>query len=151
MTEEKKNQMLLIADDDPDDRFLIRKALHDGGFKNSIQFVSDGEDLIYFLNKAKSAGPDSEDFSMPSLILLDLNMPRVDGREALKMIKNDQSLKKIPIVILTTSKNAEDVVGSYKNGASSFLTKPLDYKQLVTLMTTLNSYWFEKASLPTKN
>jgi CheY-like chemotaxis protein len=152
MTEElKKSRLLLIADDDADDRFLIRQALHDGGFKNSTQFVSDGEDLIYFLNKAKDVDSNSDDFSMPSLILLDLNMPRLNGREALKVIKNDESLKKIPVVILTTSKNAEDVAGSYKDGASSFLTKPLDYKQLVALMTTLNSYWFEGASLPKTN
>ncbi len=136
---------IVFADDDEDDCFLFRRALTAVEIKNEINFMRDGMELIEFLNRNLK---NSKGSSNPYLIVLDLNMPRLDGREALAMIKNDPVLKKIPVVILTTSNNPEDVAKTYDLGASSFFTKPKDYPEFVRLFKALKEYWLQLAVFP---
>ncbi|MFY9153278.1 MAG: response regulator [Prolixibacteraceae bacterium] len=143
----KKTVEVLCADDDADDRFMIAEAWKESLIVNKIQFVEDGEDLMdYLLNQGKYT--DQETYSMPGLILLDLNMPRKSGREALAEIKANPKLKKIPIVVLTTSKTESDVLSTYELGVSSFITKPITLDGLVNVMKSLSKYWFEIVELP---
>jgi two-component system response regulator len=139
---------ILVADDDEDAKFLIREAIVDCGIHGPVSFVSDGQDLIDHLqrtgNYANLAG-----VPLPDLVLLDLNMPRMDGREALEQIKSDPKLKHIPIVILTTSEDTKDINRSYAAGVNSFISKPDDYDQLIDIFKTLYQYWLKIASLPT--
>jgi len=138
---------ILIADDDTDDRMLIKEALDESRLNNGLSFVEDGEQLMdYLLNRG--AFSDKEKYPTPGLILLDLNMPRKDGREALKEIKEDPHLRGIPVIILTTSKAEEDIIKSYDLGVNSFITKPVSFSALVDIMKTLNKYWFEIVELP---
>jgi len=139
---------ILIADDDADDRLLIRKALEENGVKNQIQFLGDGQELVDHLNEHLKSTPSGKSPDLPCLILLDLNMPRMDGHTALKIVKGHDQLREIPIVILSNSKNPQDVSNSYQEGANSFFTKPLDYKDMVGLMDLLKTYWFQNARLP---
>jgi two-component system response regulator len=139
--------VILMADDDADDRMLTRDALEESRVLNELRFVEDGEELMEYLTRqGKFANP--EDSPRPGLILLDLNMPKKDGREALKEIKSDPNLRRIPIVIMTTSKAEEDIFRSYDSGASSFITKPVTFDRLVELMRTLGEYWVEFVELP---
>jgi len=139
---------IIVADDDEGDRFLINKAMKASGLEEQIHFVDDGQKLIDCLTEYLSSTPSGERPQLPCLILLDLNMPRLDGREALKIMKGHVQLKEIPVVILSNSDNPEDVMGCYKGGANSFFTKPLDYLDLVRLMGLLKTYWFQNAKLP---
>ena len=136
--------IILMADDDADDRMLAKEALEESRVLNDLHFVEDGEELMDFL---KRRGQYS-DAPRPGLILLDLNMPRKDGREALKEIKADSELRRIPVVVMTTSKAEEDIFRSYDLGASSFITKPVTFDRLVELMRTLGQYWVEFVELP---
>ena len=139
--------VILMADDDADDRMLTRDALEESRVLNELRFVEDGEELMQYLTRqGKFVNP--EDSPRPGLILLDLNMPKKDGREALKEIKSDPNLRRIPIVIMTTSKAEEDIFRSYDSGASSFITKPVTFDRLVELMRTLGEYWVEFVELP---
>jgi CheY-like chemotaxis protein len=139
--------IILIADDDEEDRMLVKEALDESRLVNNLQFVENGEQLMDYLhNKGKYA--DKEKYPRPGLILLDLNMPKKDGREALKEIKADHDLKVIPVVILTTSKAEEDILKTYDLGVSSFITKPVTFSSLVDTMRTLSKYWFEIVELP---
>ncbi len=139
--------VILMADDDADDRMLTHDALEESRVLNELRFVEDGEELMeYLTRKGKYANP--EDSPRPGLILLDLNMPKKDGREALKEIKSDPNLRRIPVVIMTTSKAEEDIFRSYDFGASSFITKPVTFDRLVELMRTLGEYWVEFVELP---
>ena len=147
MTSNKRPVVILIADDDPEDRMLAKDALEENKLSNDLQFVEDGEELIeYLYNKGRYK--EKNKYPKPGLILLDLNMPRKDGREALKEIKRDENLRLIPIVILTTSKAEEDVIRSYNLGVNSFITKPVTFDALVEIMKTLSKYWFEIVELP---
>lgn len=147
MLPKSKTIDILIAEDDEEDRMLIRDALAESRLKNTIQFVEDGEQLLdYLRNEGKYA--DKNTYSRPGLILLDLNMPRKDGREALTEIKADPALRTIPVVVLTTSKAEEDILRTYNLGVSSFITKPVNFNSLVTIMQTLKKYWFEIVELP---
>lgn len=138
---------ILLADDDGDDRMLAKEAMEESRLVNGMRCVEDGEELMDYLHhRGKYAGPDAS--PRPGLILLDLNMPRKDGREALKEIKSDPKLRQIPIVILTTSKAEEDIYRSYDLGVSSFITKPVTFEGLVEVMRALNRYWFEIVELP---
>lgn len=138
---------ILIADDDAEDRMLILDALKESHLKNNIQYVENGEELIQYLqNKGKYS--DENKYPIPGIILLDLNMPKKDGREALKEIKSNDKLKNIPIIILTTSKAEEDVLKTYNLGANSFITKPVTFIAMVEVMNTLKKYWFEIVELP---
>jgi len=146
----KKNQIeILIADDDEEDRMLIIDALHESKLKNKVNEVENGELLMDYLhNKGKYA--DVKKYPTPGIILLDLNMPKKDGREALKEIKSDKKLKHIPIIILTTSKAEEDILKTYDLGVSSYITKPVTFSAMVDVMKTLNKYWLEIVVLPDK-
>ena len=129
---------IFIVDDDPDDQELVQEALDMAGFEWASRVFSDGEDLLGHLQ-----GGD-----LPDLILLDLNMPRVDGRTALKIIKEDERLRHIPIVVLTTSRNDDDVRSCYQLGANSFITKPQRFEDLLHCVKTLGEYWTRVARLP---
>jgi two-component system response regulator len=139
--------VILMADDDADDRMLTRDALEESRVLNELRFVEDGEELMEYLTR-KGKYADVKDSPRPGLILLDLNMPKKDGREALKEIKSDPNLRRIPVVIMTTSKAEEDIFRSYDFGASSFITKPVTFDRLVELMRTLGEYWVEFVELP---
>jgi CheY-like chemotaxis protein len=138
---------ILIADDDSDDRDMIRDALKESRLINELFFVKDGEELMDFLNN-RGKFMDLKKYPLPGLILLDLNMPKMDGREALKEIKSDPRIRRIPVVVLTTSEAEEDVYKTYNLGVNSFVTKPVTFDALVKVMSDLGKYWFELVELP---
>ncbi|HEV7869375.1 MAG TPA: response regulator [Chthoniobacteraceae bacterium] len=138
---------ILMADDDADDRALTREALEEGRLMNEIRFVENGEELVEYLKKQGKFAPPAE-APRPGLILLDLNMPRKDGRAVLKEIKSDPDLRTIPVVVLTTSKADEDVYRSYDLGVNSYIVKPVTFEALVDILQTLEKYWFEIVELP---
>ena len=138
---------LLVAEDDPEDRMLTQDALEESQVANQLHFVVNGEELLDFLYQRKEFA-DKEAYPRPGLILLDLNMPKKDGREALAEIKADPDLRRIPVVVLTTSKAEEDILRTYNLGVSSFITKPVSFDGLVEVMQTLSKYWFEIVELP---
>jgi CheY-like chemotaxis protein len=138
---------ILMADDDPDDRALTQEALEEGRLINNIRFVEHGEELLDYLRKQGRYAPPA-DAPRPGLILLDLNMPRKDGRAVLKDIKSDPALRTIPVVVLTTSKADEDVYRSYDLGVNSYIVKPVTFEALVDILQTLGKYWFEIVELP---
>jgi len=138
---------ILMADDDQDDCVLVRDAFVQSRLANDLHFVANGEDLMDYLYH-RGAYADRANYPHPGLILLDLNMPRKDGREALQEIKSDPDLRSIPVVVLTTSKAEEDIVRSYDTGANSFITKPVTFEGLVDLIKSLGEYWFEIVELP---
>jgi len=138
---------ILIADDDIDDCQMIREAFQESRLLNPLHFVSDGEQLLNYL-KHQEKFEDKTKFPLPGLILLDLNMPRKDGREALKEIKSDANLRRIPVVVLTTSQAEEDIFRTYNLGVNSFITKPVGFDSLVQIMRDLGRYWFEIVELP---
>lgn len=126
---------------------LVKEALEESRLTNKMQFVENGEELMDYLhNHGKYS--DKNKFPTPDLVLLDLNMPKKDGREALKEIKADEHLRLIPVVALTTSKAEEDILKTYDLGVSSFITKPVTFASLVDVMRTLTKYWFEIVELP---
>ena len=138
---------LLIADDDPDDRLLISDAFNESQFEHRIDFVENGDDLLKYLRQQAPF----QDRVLPGLILLDLNMPVMDGRTALMHIKTDSSLKRIPVIALTTSNAEEDIQRTYELGVSAFITKPSTDKGLTELVRSLNDHWMRFVALPTAN
>ena len=142
----KKTLIILMADDDADDRLLAQEAMHESRVLNELYFVEDGVQLLRYL-RGDGEFSDRQAYPMPGLILLDLNMPKMDGREALAHIKADPRLRRIPVVILTTSKAEEDMVKGYDLGAASYITKPVTFDALVDLMRTLGKYWVEFVEL----
>jgi two-component system, response regulator len=138
----------LVAEDDPDDRMLINEAFEESLVSNSIYFVEDGVELMDYL-RGTGKYTNNGDSPSPDLILLDLNMPRKDGREALAEIKNDPHLRYIPVVVLTTSKAEEDIMRSYDIGAASYITKPMTFEGLVEAIKGLGQYWVQIVHLPT--
>jgi CheY-like chemotaxis protein len=147
MKTEGKMITILLADDDPDDRQLTRDAFAENRLVNMLHTVEDGEELMEYLRR-QGRYADQKNTPLPGLILLDLNMPRKDGREALKEIKADPELRRIPIVVLTTSKAEEDILRTYDLGVNSYVTKPVTFKSLVELIKVLGRYWFEVVELP---
>lgn len=146
---ESSKVTILIAEDDADDRMLIADAFKEASLNNPIDFVVDGLDLLDYLKRqGKYEGMEGE--SLPSLILLDLNMPRMNGRAALEEIRKDPDLNSIPIIVLTTSKSEEDILQTYNLGINSFITKPVTFDRLVHVVQILNKYWIEIVSLPEK-
>jgi|HubBroStandDraft_6_1064221.scaffolds.fasta_scaffold53498_3 CheY-like chemotaxis protein len=137
---------VLVADDDEDDRIFIRRAWGKERAPEDLRFVEDGEELTDYLRHAGKYR-DLASSPRPRMILLDLNMPRKDGREALKEIKSDPDLRQIPIVILTTSQADEEVCGCYDLGANSFISKPLTFTAFVDVMQTLGNYWIDVVDL----
>jgi len=143
----KKPITILIADDDPDDRMLALEALNENHLTNNIYFVEDGEELLDYLHH-RGQYTDVASAPRPGMILLDLNMPRMDGRESIREIKSTAELRDIPVVILTTSKSEEDIARTYNLGANSYITKPVTFEGLVEVMRGLRRYWFEIVELP---
>ncbi|MBK5269364.1 MAG: response regulator [Acidimicrobiia bacterium] len=146
MNDRKRPLTILMADDDADDRQLAEEALREARFANDLKFVRDGRDLLDYLTRTN--GYTKENAPKPGLILLDLNMPRMDGREALTAIKAEPDLQSIPVVVLTTSKADEDIVQSYELGAASYIPKPVTFMGLVDAMKILGRYWFELVAVP---
>jgi len=147
MDPKKHSITILMADDDEDDRMMTKEALDESRLANEMRFVVDGEELIDYLYR-RGKFEDPADSPRPGLILLDLNMPRKDGREALKEIKEDPNLRQIPIVVLTTSKAEEDIYRTYDLGVNSFITKPVSFEGLVFVISNLAQYWFQIVKLP---
>lgn len=146
MSPQKEPVVILMADDDDDDFMLTQKALKASKLLNELVRVRDGEELMdYLLGRGDFKGTATK---RPGIILLDLNMPRKDGREALKEIKENQNLHDIPVVVFTTSKAEEDVIRSYQLGVNSFITKPVTFNNLLNVMSSLGRYWFEIVELP---
>ncbi|WP_053981478.1 response regulator [Marinagarivorans algicola] len=141
---------ILMADDDDDDRLMTQDALAESRVLNDFKYVSDGVELLSYLRREGKYADDIK-YPLPSLILLDLNMPRKDGREALMEIKSDKVLRRIPVVILTTSKEQEDKIRGYDLGAASFISKPVSFDGLVELMKALGRYWVEFVEFPVNN
>ena len=138
---------VLLADDDADDRQTVADAFAEARLLNDLRCVVDGQDLMdYLMHEGKYSAPGAA--PRPGIILLDFNMPKKDGREALREIKADPDLKNIPVVVLTTSKAEEDVYRSYSLGASSFITKPVTFAAMVEAIKILGEYWFEIVELP---
>ena len=137
---------ILMADDDEDDRLMAKEAFEENKLFNMLQFVKDGEELMPYLLKEGEFNTDNA--PTPGLILLDLNMPKKDGRTALSEIKNNPILKRIPVVVLTTSSSDEDIVKSYDLGVSSFISKPVTFDSLVDVIKTITNYWFGIVILP---
>jgi CheY-like chemotaxis protein len=138
---------ILVVDDDADDRLLIEDAFRDCAVASPRQYLDDGEQLMDYLNR-RGRYADARAFPMPGLILLDLNMPRKDGREALREIKSNPGLRHIPVIVLTTSKADEDIGRTYREGGNSFITKPAMYTSLLSLVRTFRDYWLQVVDLP---
>ena len=142
--------VILYAEDDEEDRMLVEDAFAESRLAYDLHFVTDGEELMdYLCRRGEYADPARS--PRPGLILLDLNMPKMDGREALEVIQNDPSLRQIPVVILTTSKAEEDIFRSYDLGVNSYISKPVTFDSLVHITRTLGKYWFEIVDLPPEN
>jgi len=132
--------ILILADDDPDDRLLTREAFEEAGFAGTFQFVDDGQQLLDYLDTSRE--------SLPGVILLDLNMPRMNGYEALSELKTDAALRRIPIIVLTTSNSSEDILRSYDLGVNSFITKPGSFGELKEVAKRVIDYWLGTVKLP---
>ena len=136
---------ILIAEDDVDDRFLLQSAFDENGFTDKLHFVQNGVELIDYLYKLLS---DENGVKMPRFILLDLNMPKKDGREVLKEIKQNNSLKNIPVIIFSTTNNEQEMKRCYELGANSYITKPNSFENLIKTVAALRSYWIQTTSIP---
>jgi CheY-like chemotaxis protein len=139
--------VILMADDDPDDREMTRKALDKNRLANDLYEVTDGEELLDYLHHRGKYAPPALS-PVPGLILLDLNMPKKDGREALAEIKADPLLRRIPVVVMTTSKAERDILKTYDLGSSSFISKPVTLAGLVDVVRVIGEYWFQIVLLP---
>lgn len=143
----KRPITILYAEDDEEDRMLVLEAMKESRLANPVATVADGEELLEYLRRTGRYRDRSPE--RPGLILLDLNMPRLDGREALREIKSDPALRPIPIVVLTTSKAEEDIIRSYDLGVNSFICKPVTFEALIDMIKALGKYWLEIVELPT--
>lgn len=146
MKKDTKPITILMADDDPDDRLLVKEAFEENHLLNNLETVENGEELMDLLHRR---GNYTNTDITPGLILLDLNMPKKSGLEALSEIRADKKLRRLPVVILTTSKAEEDIVRSYDLGVNSFIVKPVTFDSLVEMVKDLNRYWFQIIELPT--
>jgi len=147
MIKDAKPITILMADDDADDRVLTKEALEDARLVNDLRFVENGEELLEYLRRQGKYAPPA-DAPNPGLILLDLNMPRKDGRTVLKEMKEDPELRSIPVVVLTSSKADEDIYKSYDLGVNSYIVKPVTFEALVDILQTLEKYWFQIVEQP---
>jgi CheY-like chemotaxis protein len=140
------NLQILIAEDDADDRYLIGTAFTEKGYSEKIDFVENGVELLSYLENILVTNPDEK--NLPCVILLDLNMPKKDGREALKELKQHPIFKKIPVIVFTTTKNEIEIKRCYELGANSYVVKPLTFDELLMVVENIRSYWFKTASIP---
>ncbi len=147
MSPRKSSLVILMADDDAEDRLMTAEAFAESRVRNPLEFVENGEDLMDYLRK-RGRYAEPAHAPRPGIILLDLNMPRKDGREALAELKADPDLRGIPVVVLTTSHSPEDLRNAYDLGASSYIAKPVTFGGLVEAMKQLGSYWFDLVELP---
>jgi CheY-like chemotaxis protein len=147
MPDNAQKSVILLADDDPDDRAMTRKALEKNRLADDFYTVADGVELMDFLHHRGRYAPPALS-PVPGLILLDLNMPKKDGREALAEIKSDSTLRRIPVVVITTSQAEEDVLRAYDLGSNSFISKPITLLGLAEAMLVLGQYWFQIVTLP---
>ncbi len=137
---------ILIADDDADDRMFLEQAMRQNGYEQHIRFVEDGEELMdYLLQQGRY---NEQNAPWPNLLILDLNMPRKNGFQALSEIKDDPRLRRLPVVVMTTSSADEDVLKTYTLGVNSFVTKPFNFNRLVEIIGTLKTYWIDTVKLP---
>lgn len=137
---------ILMAEDNPGDIRLTREALKDGKISNSLNVVTNGSDALAYLRKQ----PPFENMTRPDLILLDLNLPKINGLEVLQEIKTDKTLKLIPVVILTTSKSERDITSSYQNHANCYITKPVDLDQFMNAIHAIDNFWLSIVKLPSE-
>jgi CheY-like chemotaxis protein len=145
-TDGTRSIVVLMAEDDEEDRMMVRDAMAEAAAGVDLRYVENGEELLdYLRNHGRWAGVDAP---TPGLVLLDLNMPRKDGREALREMKADPALRALPVIILTTSREEDEVARGYNLGANSFVQKPVTFDGLVTLMRTIGLYWFDTVQLP---
>ncbi|MEO7036842.1 MAG: response regulator [Polyangiaceae bacterium] len=147
MERSAKNGVILLADDDPDDVHMTRRALQRNNLDGEVYTVGDGEELLDFLHHRGKFAPPALS-PTPALVLLDLNMPKMDGREALAQIKSDRTLARIPVVVMTTSTAEQDILRAYELGSNSFISKPITLAELVDVTRVLGEYWFQVVSLP---
>lgn len=147
MNYSQKDLTILVAEDDPDDSQLLKEAFRENRSTHQLMFVENGEELINYLSHVGKFS-DASTYPVPALILLDLNMPKKDGREALKEIKNNPEIKDIPIIVLTTSRSEEDITRCYDLGVNSFIIKPVSYSSLVSMVDILEKYWLQTVVLP---
>ncbi|AKB16629.1 MAG: response regulator [Methanosarcina thermophila] len=141
-----KSVEILLVEDSKGDVGLIEEVFEDAKIGNTLHIVEDGEEAIAFL---RGEGQFS-DAPRPDIILLDLNLPKKDGREVLEEVKSDDELKNIPVVILTTSKAEEDILKSYNLHANAYITKPVDFDQFIKVVKSIESFWLEIVKLPSK-
>src|SRR6476646_8725077 len=146
MRKSTEKLFILIAEDDADDRFLFKTAFEEKGYKDQIEFVENGIELWRSLQEIEKRAPDKRNY--PSFILLDLNMPKKDGREVLREIKQHPIFKKIPVIIFTTTKNELEIKRCYELGANSYVVKPISFDALLKVVENIRSYWFYTASIP---
>ena len=150
MSEQPKTVVILMADDDADDRLLAKDALTECRLANEIQFVENGEELMDYLHRRGQYSPPAA-VSRPGIILLDLNMPRKDGREVLATIKVDARFKRIPVVVLTTSQAEEDILRAYNLNANCYVTKPVDLEQFLHVVRSIEEFWLTIVKLPAES
>jgi len=144
-----KPSIILLVEDDRGSQELTRRALGEGKIRNELRIVEDGEEaLAYLFRRGKYKDPATS--PKPDLLLLDLNLPRVDGREVLERIRGDSKLRRMVVVVLTTSQQEEDILRSYELGCNSFITKPVDINQFIQVIQALERYWFQIVVLPPK-
>lgn len=141
------NIYILVAEDDADDRFLLETAFAENGFKGKLEFVENGVELLEYLRNLNATENNAE-HPLPGFILLDLNMPKKDGREVLKEIKEDPRFKKIPVIVFTTTKNENEINRCYELGANTYVVKPVGFENLVKTIEDIRSYWFSTAQIP---
>ena len=145
----KKKAIILLAEDDPGDQKLTRKAFSDKNLDNELHIVEDGEEALdYLLRRGKYEDPKSS--PTPDIFLLDLNMPKIDGRQLLEEMNKNPECPKVPVIVLTTSKQEEDIIRSYDLGIKSYITKPVDFGSFVEAIKLLGQYWFQLVVLPPK-
>lgn len=142
-----RQRVIMLVEDDPEDRFLIERALQKIASQHRLLSVENGEQLLHYL-RGKDAYADRDEFPLPSLILLDLNMPKMDGRSVLRELRKDKALESVPVVVLTTSESEEDIIECYKLGANSYVCKPSEFDRLMSHLQALISYWFKTVELP---
>ena len=144
---DKSKVPILLIEDDEDDISLTQRAFIKGKILNKLYVVRDGEEAMEFLeHRGRYSNPDEA--PKPGIILLDLNMPKMDGREVLHKIKSNEKLRVIPVIVLTTSERDGDILESYENGANTFITKPVEFGKFVETVVTLGKYWLSIAELP---
>ena len=141
-----QKRFILIAEDDADDRFLLQTAFEESGLTDPLEFVENGIELMDYLNRILQSK--SLDMNYPGFIMLDLNLPKKDGREVLKEIKQHPELRKIPVVIFTTATNENEIKRCYEAGANSYVVKPVSFETLVNVLREVRNYWFNTASVP---